>query len=208
MRECSYCDEGFKSEGSYLEHLQEEHEGELSRIDRRRLEHRDVGENTLGVRYDLLAVGAILAVILFVTFHSGGSSMQTPHDHGTVHYHGTMEVIVDGESLDFNQPQYLERDRHFYFVSQDGASVWHAHSRGITVEYAAHTLGIEIDDGGETVTIGGTTYHAQDPGTDVQITVDDRPVDPHTYELQGVQSPTRAEEGDHVEILVTTNSSV
>jgi len=206
MPECEYCDAGFREETAYLSHLHEHHGDELGPIDSQRVARHQAGDGGR-IRLDVLLVAVLGGAILVVGLLNAAGGPSTPYDHGSVHYHGTMEVTVDGDPIDLNQQQYLEQDRHFYFVGQDGASVWHAHARGITVEYAASTLDMTIDPDATSVTIEGETYADADPETTVRITVNGEPVDPGEYELRGTESPTRADEGDHVSIEVETGES-
>lgn len=72
MPDCDYCDAAFEDEESYLDHLAEEHRGELSRIDRRRVEDR-IGEE--GISTGAMA-GAAIGILVFAglvgTFVLGG----------------------------------------------------------------------------------------------------------------------------------------
>jgi hypothetical protein len=69
MEDCDYCEESFDDEPAYLDHLAAEHEGELGRIDRRRVQQRttdDEGRST--VTY----VGLGLAVALIAALGVAG----------------------------------------------------------------------------------------------------------------------------------------
>lgn len=66
--DCDYCDAQFEDEDAYLGHLESEHYGELSRIDRRRVDEHteDSGPSTGQVA--AMAVGAVVVIglVLFV----------------------------------------------------------------------------------------------------------------------------------------------
>lgn len=55
-----------------------------------------------------------------------------------VHEHGTLIVEINGERVDFDQPQYHEPDR-FHFHQGDGMT-WHMHPDRLTFEEAMSEL--------------------------------------------------------------------
>lgn len=205
MEECDYCGATFDDGEAHLRHLRDEHYDELGRIDRRRVEDLE-GD---GVNVDpgpvviALVVGVAAAVVAYVVFFVGGSSgsvdaAQTPY--GQAHEHGTMEVVILGEQVDFSQSKYQVSstgNTNFHFENGDGR-VWHAHARGVTVEYALATLDIQVT--GDSVTFEGTTY--SEPDYRVNVTVDGDPVDPTSYVLGGVEDLDDAEQGDSVRVVV------
>lgn len=200
MPECNYCDASFEQEGAYLEHLHTEHdESELSRIDRRRVADHvgddEEGEFPTGPAIIggtlLLTVGILVYVVFFLNIGGGsgpaaasgsvGDVEQTPYGLQTVHQHGTIDVIIDGNTLDFSQQQYQLQADAFHFESGNGVR-WHKHAQGVTLEYAMSTLGIGVTD--SSVTFQGTTYNESDPDTNVTVAVDGNDVDPSSYVLQ------------------------
>lgn len=207
MPECDYCGRAFDDEEALLSHMRDEHEGELSRIDRRRVGDLDDdgGEFPTGPLAIGFVVVASAAVVAFVIFSGGGggggpAAAQTPY--GSAHEHGVMEVTILGEQVDFSQSQYQVADGDFHFENGNGR-VWHSHANGVTIEYALATLGIEVNE--SAVTFDGTTY--EDGGEyDVRITVDGEPVDPSTYVLEGAAADN-PEAGDHVRVVVEQNDS-
>lgn len=197
MPDCGYCDESFDDESAYRDHLRAEHADELGPIDRRRVE-TDGGS---GLPTGPLALGLVLvvsaAVVGYVVFLPGGGGADAatdgPVNVGSVHYHGTMEVVVDGDPVDFSQPEYQYRNTGvdaFHFEAGDGTT-WHGHAEEVTLAWAMESLGIGVTP--ETVTFDGTTYDDADPDSNVTITVDGEPVTPSSYVLQ---------EGDAVRIVV------
>lgn len=201
MPECSYCGETVESEDAHLRHLRDEHEGELGSIDQRRVadfEGSDGGLPTgpivLGAVI-LIAIGVVLYVILFV----GDGGGDGPGAFGSAHEHGTIEMVVLGERVDFSQPEYQTVVDRFHFEGGNGR-IWHVHAEGVTLKWAMDTLpGIEIT--ADSVTFQGTTYRDSDPNTEVIVEVNGEPVDPASYELQGT-SVGQVENGDHVRIVV------
>jgi hypothetical protein len=217
MPDCDYCGDSFDDEQSHLEHLQMEHEGELGAIDQRRVDEAlgsdDGGELPTGP----IVLGVVLGIsvliggyVIFAGGSGGGEGMvngidveRTPGQISeSAHGHGTINMTVGGERIDFGEPEY-QRPREFgafHFEGGDGR-VWHKHADGVTLEYAMATLGIDVSR--DSVTIDGETYRDSDDGTSVSVTVDGEPVDPATYQLQGT-SVADAAEGDTIRIIVTT----
>lgn len=75
MPDCKYCDRSFDSDDEYHDHLATEHGGELSRIDRRRIdgaEGDDDGGFPTGPVVLVGVIGFALAVVLYVVFVFGG----------------------------------------------------------------------------------------------------------------------------------------
>ena len=107
------------------------------------------------------------------------------------HIHGHINMTVNGQVVNFNQSKYQTNDRYFHF--EDGtAKSWHAHSYGITLQYALSSLaGINATD--DSITYDGTTYRNGDAGTTVQFLVNGDPVTPSRYYLK---------DWDHVKIVV------
>jgi hypothetical protein len=214
MPDCNYCDRSFDSEEEYHEHLASEHEGELSRIDRRRVdgvESDDGGGIPTGPAVLIGVIGFAVAMVVWVVFFfgSGGASGtvngidvdQTPGQTAT-HFHGLINVTIDGQQLDFSRPEFQNPRQFpaFHFEGGDG-EVWHGHRDGLTLEYAMATLGIEVSE--NSVTYNGTTYDGSDPDTTVRVLVDGESVDPTSYELTGASVPN-AERGDFIRIVVET----
>lgn len=205
MPECRHCGETFEDEASLATHLAERHEGSLSRLDRRRAEAAgaaDGGDGDASTSGRVLrvavpvALGVVVAGFLYVLLAPGGPPAETgaasqPTDLYAVHYHGTMEVSVLGDRVDFSRDRYQLRADAFHFERNRGER-WHVHARGVTLEWALESLG--MDATADSVTVDGSTYRDGDPGHDVRILVNGEPVDPRSYVL---------EQGDTVRVLVT-----
>lgn len=199
MPDCSYCGASFDGEEAYLAHLEREHEDELGRIDRRRIgEATDDGEGDGRAGFVALAAIVLIAVALVVVVtvlsSDGGSPAdgeveQRPTDLGSAHYHGPIEVVIDGQAVDFSRDRYQRVADAFHFERGDG-SRWHVHARGVTLEYAMATLGFDVT--GSTVAVDDTTYRDADPDTSVTVTVDGDPITPSEYVLQ---------QGDEIRIV-------
>ena len=214
MPECDYCAESFDDERSYLKHLKSEHRSELGPIDKRRIGDADLekeglptGPIALGVVL-LISVG-IVGYVVFIA-GSGGASAGEPTYDASNHVHGTMEMTVDGESVDFMEPQFVENAQVFHFHGYEhdayGEHLWHLHGHGVTVQWALDSLGIDVNDDGTVLSFEGETYDDNDSDTTVDITVNGEEVDVTEYELQGVGPEDQAAQGagDDVVIVVET----
>lgn len=199
MPECEYCDASFEDEDTYDTHLGTEHYDELGPIDRRRI-GGDTDEEDTDHPIGLIVLGAFLVVAIgvgvFMFLSSGNGSStefdaeQQPSNIGSVHTHGTIEVAIEGQRIDFSQDQYQLQADAFHFEGGDGTR-WHVHAQGVTLEYAMATLGINVTE--STVTFQGTTYRDSDSNTDVTVTVNGESVTPSEYVLR---------EGDQIRIIV------
>lgn len=204
MPECRYCGRSVADEAALRDHLLTEHDAELGPIDRRRIttEEPSLGER---VPVALLAViGIAVAVVGGVLVMAGGTGGggDGPSAVGSVHEHGVLVMVVNGERVDFSNPRYQYPNRGsdaFHFEGGNGR-VYHVHARGVTLGYAMDTLGIDVTE--STVTFEGTTYRDDDPGTSVAITVNGQPVDPTAVVLHGPTDAGRAADGDRVRIVV------
>ena len=200
MAECDHCGRSFDDEEAYLRHLRDEHAGALSRIEQRRVE--DLEDDSDGVPtaavYGATIVGILIAgAVAYVFFIGGGSAdgdvKVEPHSSGGVHYHGTMNVTIDGQTLDFSRDRYQMQDRQYFHYEGGDGSQWHVHGEDVTLEYALHTLDIQVT--ADSVTFEGTTYSDDDEGTTVTFEVNGDSVNPRDYVLQ---------DGDEVRVIVTT----
>jgi hypothetical protein len=219
MRDCPHCGESFEEtepgEVAFLEHLRDDHPAEFGPVDRRRLDQIRGGDDGGISATAVLLAGltlVVVGVVVYVTFGIGGSSAnpdgdsgvdadRTPSNLGAVHSHGTMEVVILGDSIDFSQDRYQLRADAFHFEGGEGR-VWHGHAQGVTLEWALASLGIDVTE--TSVTFEGTTYRDGSPEYDVSVTVNGEPVDPATYVLQGASDAAAAESrGDHVRIVVS-----
>lgn len=209
MAECPYCDASFETDGDLLDHLGEAHEGELGPIDRRRVARRRDDGDGVPVRTvaivatAVVVIGGAIAGVFLLTGGSGDDGMRSPSNLGSVHAHGTMSIAIDGTDLDLAEdPRFVLADDYFHF--HGGDSIWHVHGQGVTLEYALATLGIEVSPDGSRLTFDDETYDDGDPDTTVSITVDGEPVEPRTYELEGVGpvDQARAGAGDDVVVVV------
>ncbi|MFC4406666.1 MoaD/ThiS family protein [Haloarchaeobius iranensis] len=208
MHECDHCSESFEDEEPYLEHLRDEHADDLGPIEQRRVDALDDGDDGLpGFVYAAAAVvGLVLLGGVAVGLLGGGggggpstlndSAPQQPTNIGGPHHHGGMTVTIDGRSLDFSQPEFQRaRENPAFHYERGNGGRWHVHARGVTLEYALESLGIDVAP--EALAFEGTVYRTGE-GDTVRFVVNDQPVDPTTYELQ---------EGDQVEVVATNNAS-
>lgn len=195
MHECDYCGATHESESAHLRHLKSEHRDELGPIDKRRV--GDVSVDDGGIPTGPIAIGVVLiasfGIVGYVVLFAGGSGAANDiGSFGSDHYHGTINVTVTGDQVDFSQDRYQHTDDLFHFENGDG-SQWHAHATGMTFEYAMGALGFEASLSPTSFTIEGETY-TDGQGYDVVIEINDESLEELDYVL---------EEGDHVRIVVT-----
>lgn len=183
MPDCDRCGESFADERARLQHVRDVHPDDFGSIERRRLEQLADGDGSTNRRYVIAAVGVVVlvGVAAFLAFSGGDSNPPTPHAYGSVHYHGGIQVVIDGTELDFSRPEFQLQSDHFHFESGNGDR-WHVHSKGVTLAYAMNTLGIEVT--ADSLTYQGTTYRDDEAGTRVRVRVNGESVDPRTYVLQ------------------------
>lgn len=215
MPECEYCSESFGDEDAYLRHLADEHEGELSRIDQRRVEALGGGAAESGMSNAQIGLAGLAVVMLVAVALTGylvvaGGNSDGPTDQGAVHEHGTMEITVDGEQLNLMSAEFARSDSALHFHGNEqqkyGDAVWHKHARDVTLQYALETLGIEVNDAGTELTYDGTTYSEDDSGTEISITVNGEEVEPGSHTVSGVTDETAAANGDGQDIAVTVTT--
>lgn len=206
-RECTYCGETV-SDDDYADHLGRDHRTELSAIDRRWVgEADDDPDSSRLVLY--AGVGALLTVfvagyiVLFLGVGTGGpEAVLQPDPQSQIHEHGTIFVEHDGETVAFDEPQYVEQDGCFHFHDGEMPELWHTHCEDVTIEYALATLGMEVTE--DSLLVDGEAYHDDDPETTVSVTVNGEQVDPQAYVLDGVSSIDEAEDGDEIRIVAET----
>lgn len=206
MPTCRYCGDEFEDEDAYLSHLQDVHDDELGRVDRRRVEAA-AGDNAPSelrrgaqIAVPVLLVLAVAGILYAVLGTGGGSPNDTaaatePSDLWSVHYHGTIEMRVLGDRVDFSQSAYQLQADAFHFENDNGVR-WHVHARDVTLGWALASLDIEVTEA--SVTFQDTTYEDSDPAYNVSVTVNGEEVDPETYVLQ---------DGDEVRVIVTNASN-
>ena len=158
MPECDYCGATHDSEGAHLDHLESKHYDELGPIDKRRVDDRgsgfDVPVGPIAIGVVLVAAAGILGYVVFV---AGGNGSQEIGPYQSDHYHGTMEMTVLGNDVDFSQSQYQVRDNRFHFEGGDGQR-WHAHATSVTFGYAMNALGFDVSTDPNTLVYRGDTY--------------------------------------------------
>lgn len=245
MTDCEHCSESFEDDAAYLRHLDAEHPEEMGRIERRRLEELGGGDGgtPLPLLVGGIAVGALLLAIVIYTLTTGGSGAEgelgelgpapdpdahelgppgqdevyRPYRIGSSHEHGGISVTVDGNSIDFRQPEFQHPREMRAFHFERGEPRWHAHAEGITLEYAleATAFGVTNDsfayDG--VVYREGSNDSAPDGWTvvtdaEVVYVVNGQEVAPETYVLQdGDEITVRVEAPNGGSNGTTTNAS-
>jgi hypothetical protein len=218
MPECDYCADSFDDEDAYLRHLADEHEGELSRIDQRRVEaagsfSSSDSETNSNAMIGFAGLGVVMLLAVGITGYlvvTGGGASDEPTDVGSVHQHGTMTISIDGEQLNLTDPAFAQGDNAFHFHGNErqkyGAYVWHKHARNVNLQYALGTLGIEVNDAGTELTYDGTTY-SEDDGATIDIEVNGESVNPGSHEVEGVRGEPAAADGGGQDIVVNVTTA-
>lgn len=193
MPECDYCGAAHDSEGALLKHLESEHYEELGPIDKRRVDENTGPTDNIPV--GPIAVGVVLlaaaAVVGYVVFVAGGSGGQNVGQAGSAHYHGTMEMELTGDRIDFSQSQYQLRDDRFHFEGGEGRT-WHAHATGVTFEYAMNALGFRVALGPNEFSTADRTY-TDGQGYEVVFEVNGEELSSLNYVLK---------RDDHIRVIV------
>ncbi|WP_262178969.1 DUF3105 domain-containing protein [Haloarcula laminariae] len=158
MVDCEYCEASFDGEDAYLDHLADEHGGELGAIDRRRVEGR-ASDDDGGVSLAVVAgvVGAVIALgaVVYVTQLSGGgggdgieaaalddsgdserlSAVEQFPSEGTQHVPESRDVDYE-QSPPLSGPHYnTPTEGGFYEESQPAGNIVHALEHGAVVIY-------------------------------------------------------------------------
>jgi hypothetical protein len=192
MPECDYCGASHDSEEAHLTHLESEHYDELGPIDKRRVDDdRGGGDLPIGpiaVGVVLIAAAAVVGYVVFVVGGNSGGSSVGPA--GSAHYHGTMEMTVLGDEVDFSQSEYQLRNERFHFEGGNGQR-WHAHATGVTFGFAMEALGFDVSTDPNAIEFRGDTY-ADGDQVEVVFEVDGDPVG-LGYTLT---------EGEHIRVVV------
>lgn len=118
------------------------------------------------------------------------------------HESGDLEVVVEGDSIDFTQDQFQAENAgnsSIYFHFHDGHEPWFMEKRRVTFAEAIDLLphfAYENDDGNHVVTVEGTTYDERDPETELTFEINGDDVDPTERELH---------DGDDLSLEITTD---
>jgi sulfur carrier protein ThiS len=206
MERCTHCNDAFDGEDELIDHLAAEHSDELTSLEQRKVDtvHTSTTDSIAsylpsgGMMILLVIIVFAGALVAFVSFGLGSGSTvqegQQPTHIGGAHYHGTMEMVVNGDRVDFSQHQYQLQADAFHFEGGDGRQ-WHAHARGVTVFWAMQSLGINVTQ--NAVTYNGETYRDSDPNTNVVVEANGDPIDPKGYVFQ---------QGDTIRIIVSQDN--
>jgi hypothetical protein len=179
MADCDYCGESFDGEVPDS-HLRAEHLDELGPIDRRRLgEADDDGGLPTGPIALVAVVGLAVALVAYVVFFTGGSSAAGAGPLQSDHYHGTLQVTVLGEAVDFSEPRFQapngdQQRPRFHFEGGNGQQ-WHSHASSVTLGFAMESLGFDVTR--NSFTYQGATYE-DGSEYDVSVTANGNAVGP------------------------------
>ncbi|WP_049979783.1 DUF3105 domain-containing protein [Halolamina rubra] len=155
MVECEYCGAAFDDEAAYLEHLGDEHAGELGPIDQRRVESaRDDGDERVPIAALLsgVAVLVVLVVAIWFFFLTGGNGVEgvdaepTGLEDDPLDEHGDDEWISQVETFESNGAEHrsgevdYERDPPLSGPHWDGTVAAGFYTETPQLEELVHTL--------------------------------------------------------------------
>jgi hypothetical protein len=132
------------------------------------------------IRRRLLVTVAILAVLTVLLPTVGSWAMST----FAAHDHGRLDVVIDGELLDLDQPRFHDLHPQFHVHPGQG-NRWHHHPAHLLAihSFEPMTLGealaaMDLPASTTTITVDAVTYDDRDPGTTVSMSVNGLPFDP------------------------------
>ena len=160
MVDCDYCGKSFEGEDAYLDHLDDEHGGELGAIDQRRVDGRGSDDGS-GIPVGIVVVGAVVVLAagvgLYLTVLNGGggadgteaSSLDDSGDAQRLQAveqfeSESREHVADGADIDYAQtpplsgPHYNQwTEGGFYEEPQEYGNIVHGLEHGAVVIYYA-----------------------------------------------------------------------
>lgn len=201
MTDCDYCSETFDSEQEYLEHLNDTHYDDLTRIDKKRVDEEitpsfteQVESHHIKLALGIVILSGFLGILFQIAADTGPTTNYdgeiTPTNYGEVHYHGTLDMTILGEPVDFSQSKHQLQSDYVHFENGNGEK-WHVHGNDVTLGYLMATLGYDVES--DKITSRTTAYADSEDDYNVTITVNGESVTPNEYVLQPE---------DHIEITV------
>lgn len=158
MAECDYCGKSFENETALLTHLGEEHEGELGRIDRRRVAEVEEGSRLgrpVWIGIAVVALLALLAAVYLLIFSGSGgqqdrietqplpergdqsviASVQTHPSHGNAHVEPGTEIEYESIPPTSGTHYPTTVDAGFYEETPPLGALVHSLEHGAVVIY-------------------------------------------------------------------------
>lgn len=115
--------------------------------------------------------------------HTGTrQSTTTIGELGSVHWHATLEVRIDGQRVDFSKDPYMLRSKFVHFENGDGRTV-HKHATGVTLTDVFFTIDWQLTNRC-LVTPDGREFCGSDGATLDIVVNGDEIDDPSAYRLQ------------------------
>lgn len=149
----------------------------------------------------LLGAGSLTALAGCTGIRERAPFIGDDGDDDELHEHGYLFAEIDGEEVDFSDPNYLEEESddaayEFHFHDYDEDERWHMHEIRLTLSEALDLLpGVDSTTDGDaySLSIEGESYT---DGENASITATERDageIDPDSYELH---------DGDVIEIVI------
>lgn len=172
---CDKCGRKVDSRREEIEHVLDQHDDKITSHEKDELKRElnsleaEGSSGSLPVRKIGIAA-AVLAVLVgggyalssagILSFSSGGSGSTGAGvgPAGSTHEHAQFSVFVDGEEIDFSQPQYQfhqTQNSRIHFEAGDGDTI-HKHATGATIGFALESLGLGLNE--TCLTVHDDTY--------------------------------------------------
>ncbi len=144
----------------------------------------------------LFVLGALVAAMLAFPFVAN-AAMATV----AAHDHGNLDISIDGELVDLDQPRFHDLHTEFHIHPGHG-NKWHHHPQTlaamfsfepVTLRQALSAVGVELSE--DAVAFDGNVYNTTDPAVTVTVHVDATQVDPDTHVIG---------DGDRITVEVST----
>lgn len=149
-------------------------------------------------RRTVLAVLAALVAVLLALPIIADAAVTT----FAAHDHGTLDIVIDGETVDLDQPRFHDLHPEFHVHPGDG-NRWHHHPRTpvdmfrfepMTLREALTAIGIEHT--GDTFAFDGVVHDTSHPTAEVTVIVNGAEVDVDAHVIG---------DHDHITVEVTTS---
>jgi len=115
-------------------------------------------------RSQLIFIGIIAAVaagIAYGVYSYTGSPLRTANFGavGSAHEHAVFRFFINGQEVDFSQPQYQLKSRYIHFEGGDGDTI-HKHATNVDLGFLFETMGMKFTN--ECITMDNGTQYCND----------------------------------------------
>ena len=89
---------------------------------------------------------------------------------GSAHEHAVFRLFINGQIVDFSQPQYQLKNRYIHFEGSDGDTI-HKHATGVDIGFLFETLGMKFSS--ECFTMDNVTQYCNEGSNALKFFVND-----------------------------------